>query len=1139
MPVDIAQPNSLSVYRGQSRSGQGEGPGKMVLQGEQYIRVHQDLYNADLLEEIRPWMTLDSDPADHPRLNDQLESWSLFSTTQYLFVVRLVSAGTYDQLRAAYFAHGRAWRLAALHPAFDPGLHLGRREAFDAPWRDEYPEHPRSEPWPTLVRPEQIEAESDTAARLMGHVLQASSDGYPLIVAAPLNDFISGGALHALISLARGGLPSVLRSKCRIRIYSRVIPDVFIRHLGANFVVVPEDTASAALAARPNATLLDRQGRRLAGKELAEPARDYAAAVVERAVAIPDGLPHFSERLRDLSNHRDARTTQIAYNVAFAFAGTTERRAELLRRYMPRVADKFGPGLDWQRLITAGEWRDFPSDAVLDQLLIDPRDLSPGRTELLSAIEQAVQERGLLADLRLNEWWNPDDPGKVRRLLELLTHNPPLVSGGAAAERTAQIPLARLVQTGPLLGALDAEWKNNLLPGRARESADLAAAAQDPAVFRLLSKAVSHGSLDPHWAHVYIRSAPPDKAAEAAETWLKDDRFFREEWGTVPKSLLDQLRKSGQVPATLASLIIEAARKLKPVEDLEIFLRLADVIARIDPSESENPLLPRLWQALPRPVPARIQDYLEKIAFDPAWECLRIRRLELSTLLRFAASLQHDEGLEEVYAELDRRMALEPVTVSDMLTRTGWWFYWRRKSRLRDVEILQRAAFAWMSSGWWSENGVRQATLEAWEEALKDLPASLSGADFQRLRNPDTRRNLWPWIPPFEDDQVLAFAGRAQDLGGLAELADMTASDWSVEGDTPSHVSLLSMSRWGSLLPAGALAWLVNERGRPEILSIEDSGLLYREAGHRRSQAMHARIESVAALLETSPEKALTAASEPSLWNERGFASKLAVWMARRETFDAAFWSAAERIHSSIQVEPAERPAGRSPELVRRLMDRGLEQAAQLLDPTRTGEIKRDSRTDRALKALLDCNPADSAWAALAGELAGRKEDSPAPDHPLLFFAQWIESNAPRGQRNKLARHGWATFERAAAHNPAFLASLVVSPVVRGATMLPLLRFAASMLGPGAIGNAALQLVFSAKPAFRLEVYWWRALFQAIREYASSSTSADDREDAAVALLFQHVQDPEQGAFRRALRIEGDSRNPPWPVSSEFGESTS
>src|SRR4029077_19484146 len=107
----------------------------------------------------------------------QLEGWSFFSHGGSLFVARLISAGTYDRY-AAYFAHGRVWKREALLPGFDPGLHLGRWEAFDPPWRDSYPGRQVAEDVPSLVRPDQVKTEAQTAAIWLGHLFQALLGGY-------------------------------------------------------------------------------------------------------------------------------------------------------------------------------------------------------------------------------------------------------------------------------------------------------------------------------------------------------------------------------------------------------------------------------------------------------------------------------------------------------------------------------------------------------------------------------------------------------------------------------------------------------------------------------------------------------------------------------------------------------------------------------------------------------------------------------------------------------------------------------------------------------------------------------------------------------------------------------------------------
>jgi len=278
----VSQPRtlpSLSLYRGQSRRGIGEGPGRPILQGEQYLAADGELgQNGALLANLVPWMTLDSDPMDHRRLGEQLEGWSCLAQNDFLFVVRLVSAGTFDS-RAAYFAHARAWPLRELDWSGDPGALLGRSAAFEGPWQDGIPGHRSPAPTPAVPRPEQVLAEAAVAETLLAHLYQACLDSRPVIVAVPLEHFCPDSPLAALASFARAALPGPLKVGARLRLYSR-FPEVFLRQPGAHLLAVPEETASEALRSHPQAVLLDRDGRRHAGPQPGNAIRHYAALMV-------------------------------------------------------------------------------------------------------------------------------------------------------------------------------------------------------------------------------------------------------------------------------------------------------------------------------------------------------------------------------------------------------------------------------------------------------------------------------------------------------------------------------------------------------------------------------------------------------------------------------------------------------------------------------------------------------------------------------------------------------------------------------------------------------------------------------------------------------------------------------------------
>jgi hypothetical protein len=1079
-------------------------------------------------------MTLDSDPADHQRLDDCLEGWSLFAADRYFFVVRLVSAGTYDR-RAAYFAHGRAWEIDALKRGEDPGLYLGRSEAFDKPWQEAPPATPASIDVPARW-PQQVKTEPEKAARFLGHLLQAMTASQQLVIAVPLEAFTAGAPLHGLVCFARATLPADLRKECRIRIYSRM-PELFLRHLGASLVVVPEDAASSALTARPTATLIDADGNRIAGKQLDARALDFANAIVERATAIPDAVPYFSERMRraewknGLPSAGEIRALQITYNVAFAFAGPPEHQAELLKKYLPRAAAKLGPGLPWDDLISEDQWLDFPADAVVDLLLTDSRGSSEGGREFLARVEDQAARRGLDVDARLNEWWDPEDPGKVRRLLELLAHSPPLVSADAATARTTDIPIEQLARAGPVRAVIDAEAKRGWLSRRAHESAALAEQARDAAVFDILTAAVCRDNFDSGWARTYIRATSPETLVQAAEKWMREPRFWTN-WGNVPKQLLDRLRELTPPPASLTDAV-RRGLDLDPVDHFDVHVRSADVVARID--AAKTPVLERLWRALPRLTEAR-RDHLESLLLDPAWPGVKIANVDTETLLTLAGHFKKSESFDAFYGELDQRMQASPDLTTRILTRSGWWFFWRSRTRLTDSDTLQQSAFAWLTSDAWNDGA--HATLEAWNTVINDLPPKISGAKMAELRGHGTpARRPWPWIPPFESEQLDALIARADDLGALAEIADALQWDASKSPFTkPPHAFVLERSNYVDQLPATALAWLSSERrnGQPESLTIAHSATVYRYSGeHHLPRATEARIAALKAGLEDSPADALAAASVPNLWNDTRFVRELGRWMNDRGSVKAIGESNVKRIEENVSGEVKAGIKASQP-LVKELEDGRYKRTARMLNPHLAEKIERDTIHGGILDALVRGHGHGVCWEQLANEIRKALASSSPRRHPVLVIADQIrgKGNLSKAQKRELAANGWQAFEKAAQTSPILIGVALNAPV------MPALYLATSMLGAGSLGTAALQVAFaSSNHGLRLDPAWWRCLLRSIYTFKRHDriTSADDRADMALAAIRGGIDRPEErAALLEAARSESN-HNPYWTLRSELG----
>ena len=399
-------PASRSLYRGYSREGFGEGPGKPVSRGEQYLRYSDPELAQDgsLLEELQPWLSFDLDPGDQA-LESRIEGWACLPCKDHQVVARMVAAQDEETGPGRYFSHGRLWRVEACSPDFDPGACLGHQHAFDVtPPRNLGTEVMES--MPAMVRRRQIQAERQVAAGLLGHLFQAMVARYPLIVAVPLADFRGGGTLQALICLARAGLPAALRRRCRIRVYTRQ-PRLFLDQLAADLVVIPEGIAAEALESSRMPLLLDRQGRERTGRRaLARGVQEYAKKTVARALSLPVGLPVFGERYQEslgagLPTARDARWVPVIYNLAYAMAEapSAERREGLLTHLIRQAeilgASTGGDASPWRRLIGHEEWSLFPHDELFSFIFTDPESLEAGARELRLVAEEEVAKSGL------------------------------------------------------------------------------------------------------------------------------------------------------------------------------------------------------------------------------------------------------------------------------------------------------------------------------------------------------------------------------------------------------------------------------------------------------------------------------------------------------------------------------------------------------------------------------------------------------------------------------------------------------------------------------------------------------------------------------------------------------------------------
>ena len=341
-------------------------------------------------------------------------------------------------------------------------------------------------------------------------------------------------------------------------------------------------------------------------------------------------------------------------------------------------------------------------------------------------------------------------------------------------------------------------------------------------------------------------------------------------------------------------------------------------------------------------------------------------------------------------------------------------------------------------------------------------------------------------------------------------------------------------------LSADALGWLLESRGGSplHLLTLEDSAYVEAHAGHRADRARVARIRSVAGHLEQHPKEALDAADAPSLWSNGRFLSDVADWMSRQGSLARISRGIAAQIDARIDGEPES--VVRAPRaLVRELLDEGYPHAAKLLGDAVYQEVQKESLAELVIQALLAGHPGALCWPRLADQISRAQavEASPPGRHPLLVIADQIraERRLSREERRQL-RGDRLAHVRVGSEAQSF----PDDPTALHEMGLPVFDLAASLLGPGALGRAALQVIFApASRGRRGTSDWWRALLRALCDFRRQGQvqSSDDRKDMALALVSQHLRSLErleQQAFLRALQLEAEE-NPREGLFSEFG----
>jgi hypothetical protein len=718
-------PPSLSIFRGYStNSGIGELPTARPgsLRGEQYLHADPELWaDENVANAARKWMILYDDQriaAMSHKLGDSIEAWSYFGCGDLRFVVRLVGAGSFDS-RLAYFSHAQAWRARDFHNGDDPGALLGVSKAFHPAWKDGEPFQPIAPVQPAADWKKVVESQHKMAARLVAYLYRACVTQVPLVVGVPFREFVSGGGLHKLVSFARAALPLDLKRDCRIRIFTGR-PEPYLNELMAHLVVVPEELASAALSARPDAALMDFSGALKAGEEVDQGYSAYGKEVVERALKFPDSLLAFASRFQTCNEEAPGATAAASVSMVYnlAHAGGDPAKLQGLFRFLAEEAKQRNEVRDW-KMIQPREWKQLSSDLLLETALM------PRCTEDLRALQRCVKKELSQRNIKLSA-------DQVAALMQ----------GTPASQRAIEaweLWQDHLVSVPPpeLEIKTAQEWRSLL-----------AQAKRDPDYEEFL--------------HVQIRK------------WVEEEKLPP---GLIEADLLP-VATDDISPANLENYLYwnEALHLLGSLRGLSRAQKLKDLKSREQRRRLFELRDNRAWVLL-RGIsipPSWDQDLADLLLQTPA----ELQQLDTNRLL----GLHTAEGKlhPSIVTILDERMQLGPEKTVESLLKAKCWLNWRLQSR---IPPNRSSAREWLFQSpdrprledWRTviqDLAVRTDSKEGKPEF------GLSGADIQGLRK-RFKNQFWPFpsIELFENEQAWDLVRVCCDLHALAELQESFGPD--------------------------------------------------------------------------------------------------------------------------------------------------------------------------------------------------------------------------------------------------------------------------------------------------------------------------------------------------------------------------
>lgn len=1172
---------SLSVYRGQAEEGIGEGPGYPISRGEQYLKGTSPELAKDvkLLTAIRPWLTLDSRPQDH---RYKPESWSCFFYENWMFVVRLMVAGIFDD-RVAYFSHARAWSLDNCRGEFDPGVYLGCSSVFDMPSdmggsaAELQKLLPEVLPAQWLV---QLKSEKEVAVRFLGHLLQALEQDYPLLLSVPVGEFATGKPLHTLVSFARAALPVDLKSRCTIRLYTTYDPTQLFEKWKTNLIAVPEDidreVLNKAFSEELNPTLLDYKGNVKAGQSLQIKAEKYARKIIKGVQQQPKGLLPFSARFgplhaKGLLTDEDLRPVQISYDLALAMMGTKEDFNDSFWWDYLRAEAANAVNLPWELLLDDQDWSWFSPQRLREYILQNPDELSAGEQILQNATTAALVRLRLTLDECLPVWWKDDD-WQLRRLSQLRIRAPSLLSPLSIAERTVSIPLTRLKVLTPLHGLLEAEFEAGVLGQRSRESSLLAElAAADPDIDKIVEEAVKIGQLKWIWMLENIDNLDAEKLFKKARSLVKNWEGWPH-WDIIFAKVLDRLRdqlhECKSIPDDLIQLLRQVGQSLDFLKNWEIYIRLADLLAPADQYSGaiapSNFLMQRLWQYR-KQLDSNMTYDLVDIALNECWWCLApaslvlsngelalsqfddkvskrllssteiLKRLNADALLNLFCKLHRqldNKQIRQVYSEITDKMQLNMKATLHALIVRDLWYSWRFQADGELTESQYReVAVAWLQfSLRWNDKSLN-VSQKTWQQVRTDLELGLTGLQIQELLVRDNSRELSDqYNIDFIRKHFYKICGLAVDFGALAELIEFInfvsgpyTSDNIIKITETSYQNSMMASQGQSFaFPSNALLYLL--RSPPEqslpALSLEQSLYLYKYAGHRQREALRARMKSVIECFSKDSLKALYAVDNPNLWEYQDFLYELR-GLFKKITFDKKLL-----VELDNKINPnwlAKLPPSRQVDMrneAKSIAKDGYKNIAEFLWFGICSEVSREELPKKILESLCQNDSDNQCWVEIETATDNfNVEQQNQFIHPLCSLSVIIyEQNLPEQCGLKY----WSCFEEAARKHSKLLGYISCPQFY-----LPAFNFVASLFGNGRLAEAAQRIIIIAGPYWD-NLIWWQALLYSVRNCRRQNgiRSVDDRIDIAHNQIYscakRFLNKKAQEKLAEAFQLDAD-----------------